>query len=110
MGGGYRDPQADIWVEHMLDVIEYGSVGMFDIPQHRIYTADELTTVTMPVLIMAGGKPILYKRPEDFVQAAAEALPHAEIEIVPGTGHSLNVEKADVVNARIVRFLSDSYL
>jgi pimeloyl-ACP methyl ester carboxylesterase len=82
---------------------------MFDIPQHRIYTADELTTVTMPVLIMAGGKPILYKHPEDFAQAAAEALPHAEIEIVPGTGHSLNVEKAHTVNARIVRFLSEHY-
>jgi pimeloyl-ACP methyl ester carboxylesterase len=109
MGGGYSDPKADIWVEHMLDVIEYGSVGMFDIPQHRIYTADELTAVTMPVLIMAGGKPILYKNPEGFAEAAAAALPHAEIEIVPGTGHSLNVEKAEAVNARIVQFLSANY-
>jgi hypothetical protein len=36
-------------------LIEYGSVGMFDIPQHRIYHRDELTMVGMPVLIMAGG-------------------------------------------------------
>jgi pimeloyl-ACP methyl ester carboxylesterase len=41
--------------------------------------------------------------------AAAAALPHAEIEIVPGTGHSLNVEKAEAVNARIVQFLSANY-
>ncbi len=109
MGGGFSTPESDLWLEHMLDVIQYGSIGMFDIPQHRIYTADELTNVTMPVLIMAGGKPIVYKDPEVFAQAAALALPHAEIVIVPGTGHSLNVEKADVVNAKMVNFLVDNY-
>ena len=109
LGGSYSDPQMDIWFEHMLDVIEYGSVGMFDVPQHRIYRSEELTMVTMPVLVMAGGKPILYKDPEEFAAAAASALPHAEIVIVPGTGHSLNAEKADQVNATMTRFLSDTY-
>jgi pimeloyl-ACP methyl ester carboxylesterase len=109
LGGGYDDPQTEIWFEHMLDVIEYGSVGMFDVPQHRIYSSEELTMVIMPVLVMAGGKPILYKDPHEFAAAAARALPHAEIEIVPGTGHSLNMEKADQVNARMTRFLSENY-
>jgi pimeloyl-ACP methyl ester carboxylesterase len=110
LGGGYKDPMTAIWFEHMLDVIEYGSVGMFDVPQHRIYTAEELSMVTMPVLIMAGGKPILYKDPQEFAVAATTALPHAEIVIVPETGHSLNVEKADEVNERILHFLSENYL
>ena len=44
-----------------------------------------------------------------FAAAAAKALPRAEIEIVPGTGHSLNMEKADQVNARMTRFLSERY-
>lgn len=109
LGGGYSDPQVDIWFEHMLNVIEYGSVGMFDVPQHRVYSPDELTMVTMPILIMAGGKPILYKDPQALAAKAAAALPHAEIEIVPGTGHSLNTEKADVVNARVLRFLAENY-
>jgi len=109
LGGGYIDPQMEIWFEHMLDVIEYGSVSMFDVPQHRIYSVEELTMVTMPVLVMAGGKPILYKDPQKFAAAAARALPHAEIEIVPGTGHSLNAEKAEQVNARMTRFLSENY-
>lgn len=109
IGGGYSDPQVEIWFEHMLDVIEYGSVGMFDVPQHRIYGAEELDMVTMPVLVMAGGKPILYKDPQAFAAAAAKALPRAEIEIVPGTGHSLNMEKADQVNARMIRFLDENY-
>jgi len=109
MGGGYSTPESDLWLEHMLDVIEYGSIGMFDIPQHRIYTRDELEMINMPVLIMAGGIPIVYKDPAVFAEAAATALPHAEIVIVPGTGHSLNVEKADIVNSRMVNFLQQNY-
>ena len=64
----------------------------------------------MPVLIVAGGKPIIYKDPQAFVTAASKALPHAEIEIVPNTGHSLNIEKAKLVNEKIVRFLSIHYV
>lgn len=109
MGGGYKDAKVDIWFEHMLDVIEYGSVGMMDVPQHRVYSPEELTMVTMPVLILAGGKPIIYKDPEAFAAAASAALPHAEIEIVPDTGHSLNMEKAGEVNRRILRFLDTYY-
>ena len=105
LGGGYRDPAMDIWFEHMLDVIQYGAVGMFDVPQHRVYTAPELAMVTMPVLVVAGGKPILYKHPNHLAAAARRALPHAQVEIVPDTGHSLNAEKADVVNARVLQFL-----
>jgi pimeloyl-ACP methyl ester carboxylesterase len=109
LGGGYTDSRVETWFEHMLDVIEHGSVGMFDVPQHRIYGPEELTMVTMPVLVMAGGKPILYKDPQRLAAAAALALPGAEIEIVPGTGHSLNAEKADQVNTRMTRFLSENY-
>lgn len=109
LGGGYSNKKADIWLEHMLDVIEYGAVGMFDVPQHRIYHAEDLLTVRMPVLIMAGGKPILYKNPATFAEAAAKALPHAQIDIIPGTGHSLNVEKSNEVNDRILQFLEVNY-
>jgi len=110
LGGGYTDPEMDIWFEHMLDVIEHGSVGMFDVPQHRIYAPEELAMVDMPVLVMAGGKPILYKDPHAFAAAAARALPQAEIVIVSGTGHSLNAEKAHEVNGTITRFLAENYL
>jgi pimeloyl-ACP methyl ester carboxylesterase len=110
MGGGYSDPKLDIWFEHMLDVIEYGSVGMMDVPQHRVYGPEELGMITMPVLVLAGGKPIIYKDPEAFAKATAAALPHAEIEIVPDTGHSLNMEKAEVVNRWMLRFLETKRL
>lgn len=104
MGGGYTDPQMEIWFEHMLDVIGYGSVGMFDLPQHKIYKPEELEMINMPVLIMAGGKPIIYDNPDEFKANAIKAIPHANVIIVPGAGHGLNMEKPDVVNRRMIEF------
>lgn len=105
LGGGYTNEQMDIWTEHMLDVIEYGSTKMFDVPQHKIYEPHELTMINIPVLIMAGGKPILYDNPEIFKTNALNALPHAEVIIVPDAGHGLNMEKPDFVNNKIIEFL-----
>lgn len=105
LGGGYSNEQMDIWTEHMLDVIEFGSTKMFDVPQHRIYNPEELTMIKIPVLIMAGGKPILYDDPEVFKTNAKNALPHAEVIIVPDAGHGLNMEKPDFVNNKIIEFL-----
>ena len=105
MGGGYSNPQMDIWAEHLLDVIEFGSVKMTDVPRHKIYTPEELEMIQMPVLIMAGGKPILYKDPQEFKANALRAIPHAEVVIVPGAGHGLNAEKPEAVNREMIEFL-----
>jgi len=105
MGGGYTDPQMEIWFEHMLDVIEYGSVSMFDVPQHKIYEPEELKMIKMPVLIMAGGKPIIYDSPVKFKENALKAIPHAKVIIVPDAGHGLNMEKPKIVNRKMIEFL-----
>lgn len=110
LGGGYTDSSMTIWREHMLDVMEYGSTKMFDIPQHRSYSSDELTMVNMPVLILAGGKPILYKDPKEFRAAALNSLPHAEVVIVEGSGHGLNMEKPAEVNSRIIAFINENLI
>lgn len=109
MGGGYTDPQLEIWFEHMLDVIEFGSVGMFDIPQHKIYEPHELTMIKMPVLIMTGGKPIVYDSPEEFKENAIKAIPHAKVIIVRGAGHGLNMEKPQTVNRAMIDFMDAHY-
>jgi len=107
IGGGYHDATMDIWFEHMLDVIEFGSTKMFDVPQHRIYKPEELEMIKMPVLIMAGGKPILYDDPEEFSANAFKAIPHAEVVIIPEAGHGLNMEKPELVNNKIIEFLKE---
>ena len=110
IGGGFSDEKTEIWLEHMIDVIDYGTVGMMDVPQHRVYAPEELEMVDMPVLILAGGKPIIYNDPEVFAIAAKTALPQAQIELIEDTGHSLNVEKPGEVNTRMLAFLDENYL
>ncbi len=109
IAGGFSDERSTLWMEHMIDVIEYGRVGMMDVPQHRVYTPEELTMVDMPTLILAGDKPIIYKDPEVFAEAAGKALPHAQISLIEYAGHSLQVEKPETVNARILSFLAENY-
>lgn len=106
LGGGYSDEKMDVWFEHMLDVIEFGSTKMTDVPMHRIYKPEELTMIKMPVLIMAGGKPILYKDPQEFKASVLKALPHAKVVIVEEAGHGLNMEKPDIVNKEMIEFLN----
>ena len=105
LGGGYSDEKMNIWFEHMLDVIEFGTTKMTDVPMHRIYKPEELTMIKMPVLVMAGGKPILYKDPQAFKTSVIKALPHAKVVIVEGAGHGLNMEKPDIVNKEMIDFL-----
>lgn len=105
LGGGYSDEKMEVWFEHMLDVIEFGSVKMTDVPMHRIYKPEELSMINLPVLVMAGGKPILYKDPQAFKASVLKALPHAKVVIVEGAGHGLNMEKADIVNKEMIDFL-----
>ncbi len=106
LGGGYNDDKMDIWFEHMLDVIEFGSTKMNDVPMHRIYKPEELTMLKMPVLVMAGGKPILYKDPIAFKASVLKAIPHARVIIVEGAGHGLNMEKPEIVNKEMIDFLN----
>jgi pimeloyl-ACP methyl ester carboxylesterase len=107
LNGEYSDSQMTVWLEHIINVVELGSVGMFDIPQHRVYTKKELAMINMPVLIMASGKLILYDDPQIFKQNALKALPLAEILIIPEAGHGLNIEKSGYVNKKIIHFLKN---
>ncbi len=108
IGGGYSDRNSSVWEEHMFDIVEHGAVGMFDIPQPEIYKSEDLEMIDMPVLLMVGGKPILYKEPAKFLKAAKEALPLAEVDLIENTGHGLNMEKAEYVNKRIYDFISET--
>jgi pimeloyl-ACP methyl ester carboxylesterase len=109
IGGGYRDPLADTWTEHMLDVVEFGAAIMEKLPRIVVYEAEDLAAVTVPVLVLCAGKPILYDDPFEFAAAAQKALPQAEATVVPEAGHGLNMEEANYVNERMIAFLSENF-
>ena len=69
------------------------------------FAGDELRRTTVPTLLLLGDQTVIYRERQAAFERARRLLPHAEVEYVPGAGHSLNLEQPDWVNARILRFL-----
>jgi 3-oxoadipate enol-lactonase len=57
-----------------------------------------------PTLVIVGADDIA--TPPDKAYAICAAIPHAELTIIPGAGHTSPVEEPEAVSARIVTFLS----
>ena len=63
---------------------------------------EQLRTVEMPTLIMVA---------DDDMQSVAQgvamqnAIPSAQLAVVPGTSHALTMEKPDIVNRLLLDFL-----
>ncbi|MFM2076868.1 MAG: hypothetical protein RJA49_758 [Actinomycetota bacterium] len=62
-----------------------------------------LAGITAPTLVLVGE--LDEETPLPYAQYLADHLPHATLEFVPGAGHLLNVEAADLVNDLIAQHL-----
>jgi 3-oxoadipate enol-lactonase len=62
-------------------------------------TRDRLQQISVPVLVMVGAEDT--ETPPSYAEAIARRIPSAELVVVPGAGHLLNLEDPDVVNARL---------
>jgi len=74
---------------------------------HAISTfdaTDRIGGINGPTLVMVGAEDIMI--PPGFSRHLAEAIPNAQLEILPGTGHGLLVESPAVVAAVMLAFLS----
>ena len=62
-------------------------------------TRQRLHEVGVPTLVMVGQEDT--ETPPSYARAIAERVPGAQLVVVPGAGHLLNLEAPDVVNARL---------
>jgi pimeloyl-ACP methyl ester carboxylesterase len=68
--------------------------------------AAELRRVAAPTLLLMGQHEALF-RPQAVVARARKLLPNlVAAEIVPDAGHTMNYDRPDFVNARLLEFLS----
>lgn len=63
---------------------------------------DELSTLTMPVLLIAGE---LDEKYSAIAQRMAHMLPHAELRIVSGAGHTVHLEQDEVFASLMREFV-----
>lgn len=79
-------------------------------PQIKVYPIvfkdGEIAGLSMPVCLLLGEKEVCYSS-EAAAKRARQMLPRAVVEIVPNVGHLLVMERPDIVNPRISRFLLD---
>lgn len=67
------------------------------------FTESELRSLKIPVLLLIGERSVIYN-PLRACQRAARLIPNVQTEIILGASHALNAEKAEYVNARILKF------
>jgi pimeloyl-ACP methyl ester carboxylesterase len=65
----------------------------------------ELRQLRAPTLLLLGEHEVIYN-PQRALDRAMRLIPHLEATIVPGAGHALTFDQAEVVNERILAFLA----
>ncbi|GAA1105989.1 alpha/beta fold hydrolase [Pseudonocardia alni] len=73
------------------------------LPPPGLLSDDQLRGLTTPTLLLIGAE----SRTHDALRTAERAralLPDVRVEVVPGVGHSLSGQRADLVNARVLDF------
>lgn len=66
-------------------------------------TADDLARIATPALLMFGDDDEVEPA---HLHAMHRALPHAQLAVVPGTGHGVLADKPDLCNRMIIDFLT----
>ena len=65
-------------------------------------TVEQLGAISAPTLVLAGDDDMISL---DHTSALFRAIPNSELAVVPGTSHSLPMEKPELVNRLILDFL-----
>ena len=70
-----------------------------------VYTEEELRQVDHPALLLIGSEEKIYN-PQKAIKRAQSWMPDLTAEIIPDAGHLLIMDRPDIINARILKFLS----
>ena len=70
-----------------------------------VFTDEELKQVTALTLLLIGDHEIMYE-PQKALDNAARLFPHLQAELIPNAGHMLDSDQPELVDARILKFLT----
>jgi pimeloyl-ACP methyl ester carboxylesterase len=71
----------------------------------RPYGDEELRSLSVPMLLLVGDKESTFD-PHQAVDRARQLIPGVETDVLPGIGHLIAMQAANVVNDRMIRFFS----
>ena len=70
-----------------------------------VYKDQELKQIDLPALLLIGAAEKIYN-PGKASERAQRLMPDLTFEIIPGAGHLLIMDQPEIINARILKFLS----
>ena len=70
-----------------------------------IYTDEELRQIELSTLLLIGAGEKIYN-PKKAIARAQRLMPNLSAEIIPNVRHTLNMEQPEIINARILNFIS----
>ncbi|OPA75394.1 hypothetical protein BVG16_22285 [Paenibacillus selenitireducens] len=83
---------------------KYGTLSLRVPP--GVYGDDEFHKLTMPILLLLGDQEVISDYNAAFQRATQLGI-DLKAEVIPGTGHLLNLENPDIVNMKIQQFLCE---
>jgi pimeloyl-ACP methyl ester carboxylesterase len=70
-----------------------------------VFSDDELRKIHVPMLLLIGDHEVIYK-PERVIQRATHLVAGLKAEIIPNANHNAQVTAPELINKKIVHFLS----
>lgn len=100
MGGDLPDPRIVRQMQVGVAGFRYDRAGIFpsEVPDA------ELAGLTCRTLVLLGDQEMIYD-PSAAAARAAALIPDCEVDVVPGVGHLLGMQRPDRVNSRLRAFL-----
>ena len=93
----------ETFIHHMEEVTRYCRTATSVWP--TVYTDAELKQIELPALLLIGAGEKIYN-PRKAIDRAQRWIPHLRAEIIPNAGHLLIMDQPEIINARILEFLS----
>jgi pimeloyl-ACP methyl ester carboxylesterase len=92
----------DTFIHHIEMVTRYCRPGSM---YPTVYTDEELKQIDLPALLLIGAGEKIYN-PNKVIERAQRLMTELTAEIIPNAGHLLVMDQPDIINARILKFIS----
>ena len=88
---------------HLMEMVTRYCYPAIMLP--TVYTDEELNKIETPALLLIGAGEKIYN-PKKAMDRAQRLMPNLTTEVIPNVGHTLNMEQPEIINQRILQFLS----
>jgi pimeloyl-ACP methyl ester carboxylesterase len=94
----------ETFIHHMEKVMRYCRPATSMYP--TVYTDAELKQIELPALLLIGAGEKIYN-PQRVIERAQKWMPDLTAETISNAGHLLIMDQPEIINARILKFLSN---